>query len=171
MICVDYHCDKCKSDFDDTPENLSKRGYRCKICEKQVVSKFKNSVVEEHPELIEWFENPDDAFKYGTNSGKVLRFICPYCRNIEETSVRNFVKRAYHCLNCKQDGISRPNKFLREFLKEIEPQIELKETEWNPLWAGTYLYDGHIVVNGVDYIIEMHGEQHYHQTGRWDFEY
>ena len=37
-----------------------------------------------------------------------------------EEKIRTFVKRANHCLNCKTDGISKPNKFLREVLREVE---------------------------------------------------
>ena len=76
-----------------------------------------------------------------------------------------------HCKNCNQDTISFPNKFLRELLKQIKTSVQLVETEYSPKWANEYLYDGHIKINDVDYLIEMHGEFHYKETSKYNWEY
>ena len=73
-----------------------------------------------YPDLVQWFMNKEDAKMYGTCSKTTVKFKCPDCGFEFEEKIRNFVKRANHCLNCKADGISKPNKFLREVLREIE---------------------------------------------------
>lgn len=109
---------------------------------------------------------------YGNCSKTIVKFKCPDCGFEFEEKIRTFVKRANHCLNCKTDGISKPNKFLREVLREVESQLTQKDFEWSPDWAKKYLYDGHIITkNRYEVAIEMQGEQHYHETGWGRFEY
>ena len=80
----------------------------------------KISVAELYPDLELWFVNKQDAKLYGPTSKKFAKFKCPDCGFEFEEKIRTFVKRANHCLNCKTDGISKPNKFLREVLREAE---------------------------------------------------
>lgn len=129
----------------------------------------KTTIEQDRPDLIEWLVNEEDKY-LGTESKKTIKIKCPACGAEEDISVNNFTKRIHTCHNCNKDGISYPNKILREFFKQIKEQVEFTQTEWNPRWAGNYKYDGHFIKNGIHYIIEMHGPQHYEKTSIWDFE-
>lgn len=162
------HCDKCGGDFDIVPDVLRRRQFRCPICEYNYSSRAIKTIEQERPDLIEWLVDEEDK-KIGITSRKIIKIKCPVCGTTEDISALCFTKRIYNCHACNKDGISYPNKFLRAFLKQIKDQVDLLETEWNPNWALNYKYDGHIIKNSIDYIIEMHGIQHYKQTSVWDF--
>lgn len=167
-----FQCLKCGGVFELKPESFKARDGRCPYCENKKADNKKISVAELYPDLIDWFVNKEDAELYGPTSKKYVKFKCPDCGFEFEEKVRTFVKRANHCLNCKADGISKPNKFLREVLREVGDQLVQKNFEWNPDWAKKYLYDGHIITKNRDEVaIEMQGEQHYHETNWGRFEY
>lgn len=50
---------------------------------------------------------------------KKVKFKCPDCGNEFEEKVSNFTKRVKLCPKCNLSDISRPNKFLRAFLEEV----------------------------------------------------
>ena len=167
-----FQCLKCGKFFEITPDSFKRRDGRCPCCENKKADNKKISIEELYPDLVKWFVNRQDAKLYGPTSKKFTKFKCPDCGFEFEEKIITFVKRANHCLNCKADGISKPNKFLREVLREIEDQLIQKDFEWNPDWAKKYLYDGHITTkNRHEVAIEMQGEQHYHETNWGRFEY
>lgn len=167
-----FQCLKCGGVFELKPDSFKARDGRCPCCENKKIDNKKSSVFELYPDLVSWFVNKEDAKMYGTCSKTIVKFKCPDCGFEFEEKIRTFVKRANHCLNCKTDGISKPNKFLREVLREVESQLTQKDFEWSPDWAKKYLYDGHIITkNRYEVAIEMQGEQHYHETGWGRFEY
>ena len=164
-----FLCEDCGNEFDFIPDALHRRQCRCPVCNDKSMAHPKTTIEQDRPDLIEWLVNKNDKI-LGTKSRRIIQIKCPACGAAEEVAVNNFVKRIHTCQNCNRDGISYPNKILREFLKQIKEQVEFTQTEWNPKWAGNYKYDGHFIKNGIHYIIEMHGPQHYEKTSIWDFE-
>lgn len=135
--------------------------------------KPKYKINENRSDLEKWFVDKDDFYNCGISSKKVVRLKCPDCGHEFEEKVSNFVKRAKLCPKCNLDGISRPNKFLRAFLEEIKDQLQQKNFEWNPTWGELYVWDGYIITkDNIEVVIEMQGEQHYHETnwGRHDYQ-
>lgn len=135
--------------------------------------KPKNKISEFRPDLKEWFVNQNDYYECGIATTKKVKLKCPDCGYEFEEKVSNFTKRVKLCPKCNLDGISRPNKFLRAFLEEIKDQLLQKDLEWNPSWGEKYVWDGHIIMkDNIEVVIEMQGEQHYHETnwGRHDYQ-
>lgn len=165
-----FKCNKCNADFKRRYQSMKKKKYRCPFCERKDFIPEK-TISDTNPELIDWFVDKDIPFIKGPTSNFITKIKCPDCGFEENVKIGLFIKRICHCKNCNQDTISFPNKFLREFLRQIKSNVQLIETEYSPKWANGYLYDGHIKVNDVDYLIEMHGEFHYKETSTYNWEY
>lgn len=87
----------------------------------------------------EFYINPSSIFSYN-------RITCPVC----------------------SDGISYPNKYIRNFLKQLP--IENLEFEWKLKNNKQYSYDNHYIYNDIEYIVEADGAQHYQKNkfGKWE---
>ena len=57
------------------------------------------------------------------------------------------------------DGVSYPNKYVRNLLKQLP--IENLEYEWKPEWGKQYSYDNYFIYNEKEYIVEADGAQHF----------
>ena len=57
------------------------------------------------------------------------------------------------------DGVSYPNKYVRNLLKQLP--IENLEYEWKPEWGKQYSYDNYFTYNEKEYIVEADGAQHF----------
>ena len=129
--------------------------------------KYKNSVAKDYPDLIKYFKNEEEAYKLTRGSGVVIDVVCPICGFEKKMRVVELCKQGFYCNVC-DDGISFPNKILRNLLKDesIKNQIEELNIEWNPKWEEKVLFDAMIIINNKKICIEMQGEQH--ETGVWN---
>ena len=83
--------------------------------------------------------------KYSLNAVNTINYSCRYC----------------------SDGISIPNKFMANVLKQLNEYFvtELSKSDFE--WCGNYRYDFYLPKYNM--IIEMNGEQHYRETySKWD---
>lgn len=168
-----FQCLKCERIFEITPDSLKRRKGRCPYCENLVRDNKKASISEVRPDLKNWFVNKKDFYDYGINSKRIVQLKCPDCGFEFQEKIFNFTARVHLCPNCYLNDISRPNKFLRAFLEEIKDQLLQKDLEWNPSWGEKYVWDGHMITkDNIEVVIEMQGEQHYHETnwGRHDYQ-
>ena len=113
-----------------------------------------------HPELLKYFINQEDAFKYTIGSRKKFYFRCPECGKIKSTPIPayNLFFFGFKCEFCK-DTSSIPNKFIREVAKQL---FELKEIdeyklEYIPKWGKPYRYDCYMKKDKFNILIEMDG--------------
>lgn len=151
---------RCKTDnyiWDALPQNLL-RGEKCPICQNKKVLKGINDIATTNPEMIPYFKNIDDAYRYTAKSGKKVDFKCPKCGAIKNMSIYNMYTNGFVCPKCS-DGISYPNKFSRYFLSQLP--IKNIKYEYSPIWARPYYYDNYFEYNGKKYILEMDGGFHY----------
>ena len=163
---------RCKIDIDHCwevrPSDLL-RGRGCPYCSnKRIDKQGKNSLGRKRPDLLPYFINIEDAYKYTLCSNKKLYFQCPICgkTKTKEMTVNDLSKRGFSCEFCG-DKISKPNKFIREVAKQL---LELKEIdefqlEYSPEWAGKFRYDCYIKKDNLDILIEMDGLQHKNNVG------
>ena len=112
-----------------------------------------NDMATTNPELIPLLKNPDDAYRYKTNTNKKIYFICPICGN-EIYKTGNEV--SMHGLQCKycSDGFSYAEKFMKSILNQLKVDYI---HQYNPDWAHPYRYDFYFKVNNKKYIVEMDG--------------
>lgn len=146
--------------YDDWNANPSYilHGSGCPVCANKLVVAGLNDIATTRPELVKYFNNPEDAKKYSAGSNKEVIFKCPYCDNLRKLKITDVTRYKFVCNICG-DKISYPNKFGRSFLQQL-PITNFK-TEWKPKWAIPYCYDNYFEYNGKSYILEMDGMWHY----------
>ena len=162
-----YLCNVCGWNCEDFYENgilkkeywLSKyhlnKGSNCLCCTSRVVVKGINDLYTTNPELDIYFYNKNDMYKYTKGSGKYIKTKCPKCGAIKYITVKNLVNHGFSCLECS-DGISYPNKFVLNFLNQLNV-LYIREKSFD--WSCKKIYDFYL----PDYnlVIENHGMQHY----------
>lgn len=141
--------------WETEPWNLL-MGTGCPYCDGKMVLP-EESLGAKRPDLIEYFINKEDAFKYRVQSGKKVKLKCPYCGTLKELKIQELTQKGFSCPNCS-DNISFPNKFIRNMLKQLGvPFIP----EWNDYWCKKYKYDVEFELNGKKFLIECDGIYHY----------
>ena len=163
---------RCKKDsshiWEMRPQDILKGG-GCPYCSHKKISvDGSNSLAIDRPDLLQYFLNEEDAFKYSTYSNKKLYFKCPECGKIKTKKmiIGNLSKRGFSCEFCG-DKISKPNKFIREVAIQL---LELKEIdkfrlEYSPEWAKPYRYDCYILKDKQNILLELDGIQHKKDKG------
>lgn len=106
-----------------------------------------------YPELSKYLYDSEDGYKYGGMSAHKIDWICPYCKNVVRQIPINKVtgRNRIPCKICS-DGISYPNKFMRNFLIQLGEDFI---SEYSPTWIKPKRYDFYIPDRAL--IIEMDG--------------
>lgn len=115
-----------------------------------------------HSELAKMLKYPERGYELSYGSGKSEIFICPNCKSERSYIIDNITKYGYTCLVC-DDGISYPNKFVRNFLNQVN---ENYAPEYCPKWIGKQKYDNYLLNRNE--LWEVHGKQHYIESGAKD---
>ena len=115
-----------------------------------------------HPHLIKFLANKEDALKYSSGLKNILAK-CPQC-GLEKEMAATTLIRGFSCPRCS-DGISYPEKFIFDFLKQLETSFKVQLTRKIFSWCGKYKYDFYI--DDKNCIIETHGMQHYDENKDW----
>jgi len=123
-----------------------------------------NAIITTHPELVRYFVNKEDTYKYSYGSQEKVNIICPNCKHIKNMYISSLVKHGMSCPKCG-DGISYPEKFMFSLLEQLlndNFQAQLSKTTF--IWCDNYKYDFYIqLINGI---IETNGIQHYKEFNR-----
>lgn len=138
------------------PYNIM-QGMGCPYCSGHKVWIGFNDLWTTRPDVALMLQNPSDGFRYTFRSNKKTDFICPTCGNINHKSI-DFVSTHGICCQLCSDGISYPNKFIRQVLKQLGIDFI---PEYSPDWAKPRKYDCYFEYNGQEYIVEMDGAFHY----------
>ena len=150
------------------------KGGRCGYCNSRQRVHYKDSLAYNYPEIAKMIaieENNltfEDCYKISRSSGKKFYFKCLDCGMVsdKEYSLNAVNTINYSCRYCS-DGISIPNKFMANVLKQLNEYFvtELNKSDFE--WCGYFKYDFYIPKYNM--IIEMNGEQHYRETySKWD---
>lgn len=144
-------------------ESHLKEGKGCPCCTNTIVQKGINDVATTHPHLIKYFANLEDVYTHSYGSSKKVVIKCPNCREESQVRISSLQNQGHSCSNCS-DGISFPEKFVRNLLKELKIDYEY---QYSPKWSNNKRYDFYIP--SLNCIIETHGEQHYkNNCGKWN---
>ena len=155
--------------FDMTPTSFFNRGGRC-YCERAINSLIVgyNDIATKSPDLVELLLNREDAYKYPITSKEKLKWVCPDCGEIIEACPSDVYYHRLVCPKCS-DGLSYPNKFIYNVLKQTNTKFDFIKREYRPDWCKFTLsngkekygiYDVYLGVGGIEYIIEMDGAFH-----------
>jgi len=150
----------------DHPEHKSEqRNISSLVCGKQASINCNqcNKVGVTHPELLKYFVNKEDAYKYSAYSSKKVKMVCPNCGNIKTMPIGSLFIQGLGCRKCS-DGVSYNEKIIFSILEQLnlEFKVELSKTTFD--WCGSYRYDFYIC--NMNIILEAQGLQHYEQTNR-----
>lgn len=155
--------------FDIRPATFFGRGARC-YCERAVNSLIVgyNDIVTKRPDLAELLLNKEDAYKYPITSKEKLKWVCPDCGEIIEACPSDVYYHKLVCPRCS-DGLSYPNKFIYNVLKQTGTKFDFIKREYRPDWCKFILsngkekygiYDVYLGIGGIEYIVEMDGAFH-----------
>ena len=138
-------------------------GADCPYCAKRRVLERKifigyNDLATTHPELVKYFVNPEDAKKYTHGSNQKVQLKCPECGKEKWMKLDNLSKQGFSCDRCS-DGISYPEKFVSNLFN----QLNIKYQKQFKFEGFNYMYDFYLPQYNV--IIEVHGSQHYQDSG------
>ena len=149
----------------------------CAVCCNQLIVKGFNDIATLDPEIASWFTNKEDTYIYTCHSNKKVDFTCPTCGHQMKKSLNQVSKdRDLRCPVCK-DGISYPNKFIFNSLRQIEDKLDFLEREHKPEWCRfpfkdyerQGIYDIYFGINDKLFIIEMDGgfhDKYNHMSGQ-----
>ena len=119
-------------------------------------------IIDTNPELIQYLVNKDDAIKYSVQSNRRIYTVCPNCGHIKNQIISNLYKFGFSC-PCCSDGISYPNKFMFNVLKQLNVDFknEITKRDAGFEWAEDYRYDFYFEKNNKKYFVEMDGHFHF----------
>ena len=149
------------------------RGSRCGYCNTFASGKvhWKDSLAYNYPSVAKMIAIPkndltfDDTFEIACRSNRKFYIECQDCKIISDKkySLNVITKYGYSCKICS-DGLSLPEKFMANILKQlnIDFQTQLTKTDFN--WCNEFKYDFYIYNFGI---IETHGMQHYKEVKSW----
>ena len=161
------HNTEIPHNFVTTPSAItSKRGRGCPVCAGKQVYVGYNDIATTNPYIASLFLNEGDMHKYTQHSNKKIDFKCDCCgMPVGKKSICNVVRdNSVKCVICN-DGVSYPNKFIYNCLKQIEDQLQYLDREVVFDWCEFYFrnekrsgrYDIYFEANNKKYIVEMDG--------------
>ena len=147
-------------------------GSRCGYCGNHKIH-WKDSLAYVLPKVAKMIaikENNltfEDCYDIAPFSSKKFYFKCDECGNISNKKyiLYQITNYKYSCKFCS-DGISIPNKFMANILKQLNENFicELSKVDFE--WCEDFKYDFYLPKYNM--IIEVNGEQHYKKaTGSW----
>jgi len=133
----------------------------CKACNsigQWIIDCYGNNALEKY-----WSnKNTINPFEVSRGSNKNVLLICQICKREIEISPKNFFKKKSLCDKCS-DGISYPEKFIRNILNQLNLEYICQLSKANFYWCNKYRYDFYIP--RLSLIIETHGNQHFKNAG------
>ena len=115
-----------------------------------------------HPELVKYFVNESDVYKYQAHSERVVKMKCPHCGTVRNKRIQTLTDFGLACPMCS-DGISYPNKFMFNVLTQLKIAFCNEITKATPgfEWiVGNYRYDFYFENKGEKIFLEMDGAFH-----------
>lgn len=172
-----YKCLKCE--FDSSKHwNIKNEEYReeywilesglngkvgCACCcsSPQIVVENINSIYKTDPWMIPYI-GEECAKNHTHSSNDRVQVTCPDCGRIKDEKVQISHLYKNHSIGCScNDSISYCEKLMFSLLEQLEINFKFQLTKKDYIWCNKYKYDFYFELNDEQYIIEIHGEQHY----------
>ena len=128
---------------------------------------LKKTISEIHPEYVKYFVDKSIPYLYTYGSNIKVSTKCPFCGTEKLYQINDLCRSGFSCPTCS-DGVSWPNKFMYNILKQVKVDFLNEVTSKNQgfEWMGSYRYDFYFIKDGKQYIIEMDGELHFRDSFR-----
>lgn len=118
-----------------------------------------NSIYSLRPDLIKYFENPEDAKTVPLGTVRKIDVRCDICGHPKTMEARNLVLYGFGCPVCG-DGISYANKFIRALLMQFDIDYHFEYMLKDSNTGIKSFYDAMFYYKDVPIFIEMDGELH-----------
>lgn len=142
-----------------------RNGCACCCTTPQIVVPTINSVFKTDYWMVELGVDKEEAKKYSKGSNKQIKCVCPHCNTNNNKKCSDVYRhKSIGCI-CS-DGISYPEKFVFNILKQLNIEFKTQLSKTTYEWIGNFYYDFCFEYNNELYIIETHGLQHYVSSGR-----
>jgi len=157
-----YQCLVCNHIDIITSNDAIKRKIGCPVCSNKKVKIGYNDMWTTNPELAKLLTNPEDGYKYTQHSSTAVDWRCPDCgETVKNRKISDICNRKLLCHKCS-DGISYPEKFIYNLLKQLDVEFVTQLTRTYFKWCKNYRYDFYIP--SLNLILEVHGLQHYENS-------
>ena len=154
---VSVQCQTCGGIWDARPYNLFNNS-GCPYCYGKKAYPGETDIATTRPDIAKLFKNENETHKYTAYSSHSVDFICPDCGNVINNVISNVSLHGLSCPRCS-DGVSFPNKFVRNILSQLKidyiPEFKIADR----------FFDNYFKYNGTEYLIEVDGLQHYKTDG------
>lgn len=152
-------CNICETQWEDKPRYVLHSSLGCPECNHKYVHVGYNDFATKAPHLVKFFKNKSQAKKITYMSHKLIELICPTCGTERTMTAFDLYRHGFHC-QCCDDGVSYPNRIIRNVLKNFV--VDNLQLEYSSKWTHGRLYDVYFELNNKKYIVEMDGAQHYY---------
>lgn len=158
------HCNKCTYEYFTNEQSID-YGCGCPCCSNKIVVQGINDIPTTDPWMIPYFpDGEEEARLYTSGSTKEIYPICPDCGRIKDKPMKINTIKHTKSIACKcSDGTSYPEKFFMSVLDQLNIRYKWQLNKKDFEWCGKYKYDFYLI--DYNYIIEIHGEQHYRDCG------
>lgn len=131
----------------------------CACCSSNIIVSGINSIADTNPELSKYFMNGDER-KYSIKSHQYVNMVCPNCMHVKENQkIIWLTNPGFSCPVCSS-SISIGERIVYVLLDSLD--IEFKK-EFSFIIDTNKRYDFYLPQYNT--IIEVHGKQHYKETG------
>ena len=127
----------------------------CPYCSGRYAINGETDLLTVRPDVAKLLKDENDGHRYTAYSSQKTIFVCPECGTEQLKIISNVCHQGLSCSVCS-DGISYPNKFARNLLKQVG--VDDVKYEWSPDWIAPYFYDNYFEYNNKKYILEMDGK-------------
>lgn len=150
LYCLEYNCHNYNKEGDKigykTKPSRFCRGHRCGYC-NHAKTHWEDSLAYNYPNIAKMIaitENDltfDDCYNIACQSNKKFYFKCDKCNKISNNKkeLSSVVLQNRYCEYCS-DGISLPNKILRQISEQLNLDLEF---EYSPIWLENKRLDGY----------------------------
>lgn len=147
-----YYKYKCLIDnnIDFIYEYSLNKGNGCNVCGHHKVLKNYNDLWTTHPNIAMLLKDKEIGYIITHGSTKSEIFVCPDCGYEKIFTINNIVQQCFSCPRCG-DGISYPNKFAFNLLKQLDIDFSSEYKFYN------YKFDFYFELNNKKYNLEMDG--------------
>ena len=158
-------CLDCGYEFISNYHKLVTRKQGCACCANQIIVAGINSIADKEPWMVKFFIDKEDAKKFAPSSGLKVWMKCPDCG--EEKYMRIADLHRHYSIGCHcKDNVSFAEKFFYQLFEQLGIKFVWQASRTTLKWIENLnRYDFYL----PDYncIVEIHGEQHYKQQGRF----
>jgi len=153
-------CKNCNNSFEHE-EHMIENMKVCPYCTNSRIKQGYNDVATTHPEVIEYVVNKELLYKNSFGSANKVVTQCPYCLKTRNQKIVDLVRYGFNC-SCQTS--SKGEQIIEACLKSNN--IPYKR-EFIIDYDNRRRYDFMFTYEGLDYIVEVMGEQHFRQVKGW----